>query len=272
MKGGGFDESVLETALDRNDVLSALAAEPHHRQELQDAFALSKTTCHRIIRSFDEKGLIRRTEAGYELTLLGLIVENQVSEFEAIVETGYRLAPLLELFETADEEFDWSVFTGSDVRWSVEQNQALIDSGVQRVQNAKRLRALDWTPVPDLYIERIFRIMMENGIRSEAIYPKDEVKTRLESFPDLHDELLERGEGHRYWVCEDVPPWGMTIYDDSLVELRAYERETGAYILDAISEDTAAVEWAEGVYSEYRDRAAPLTAVENLPDWGDYSW
>ena len=272
MTGGEFDEDVLQTAINRKDVLSALATEPHHRQEIQDRFDISKTTCHRIIRSFDEKGLIRRTEAGYEVTLLGHIIAKQVTQFEHVAETAYRLDPLLKLFESSDEEFDYSIFTDVDISWSVEQDQALIDSGVERVRNAERLRVLDWTPVPDLYIERLFGIMIENGIRSEAIYPKQEVKNRLENFPDLHDELLEAGTGSRYWVYEDVPPWGMTIYDDAVVELRAYDRETGAYVLDATSNDAPAVEWAENVFTKYRSHADPLTDVDDLPDWGDYSW
>jgi len=272
MREGEFDDDVLETALARKGILLALAAEPHHRRELQEAFDISKTTCHRIIRSFDEKGLIRRTELGYEATLLGRIVAKQVSRFHDTVETAYRLGPLLDLLESSVEECDSTVFTDADVNWTVEQNQALIDSGVERVQDANVIRVLDWTPVPDLYIERIFQIMVENGTKSEAIYPKSEIRDRLERFPDLHDELLDEGERHRYWICEDVPPWGMTIYDDSLVELRAYDQETGAYILNATSNDSSAVQWAMNVFFEYRDRATPVTDADELPDWGDYSW
>lgn len=272
MTVGEFDEEVLETAIARKDVLRALAAEPHHRREIQAEFDVSKSTCHRIIQSFDEKGLLRRTEAGYEATLLGHIVAEQVDRFEDVVETAYRLDPLLELLESSGEAFDDSVFTDAGANWTVERGQALIDSGVERVRNAEVLRVLDWTSVPDLYIERIFRIMIENGTRGEAVYPRAEVENRLESFPDLHEELLEAGAGHRYWVHENVPPWGMTIYDDSLVELRAYEQRTGAYVLDATSDDPGVVRWAKDVFTDYRDRADPLTEVDGLPDWGDYSW
>ena len=269
---GEFDDDVLETAITRKGVLSALAAEPHYRRELQEEFDISKTTCHRIIRSFDEKGFVRRTDTGYEVTFLGRLVAEQISQFEETVETAYQLLPLLELCESADDEIDDSVFTDGDVSWEVERAQPSLDKGVERVRNADVLRVIDWTPVPDLYIERIFEIMIENGTKSEAVYPADEIQTRIECFPDLHDELLEEGAGHRYWVNEDVPPWGITIYDDSLVELRAYEQETGAYILEASSDDTKAVEWAVNLFTEYRSRATPLTNVSDLPDWGDYSW
>lgn len=269
---GDFDEEVLEIALNRKDVLLALAAGPRHRRELQEGFDISKTTCHRIIRSFDENALIQRTESGYEVTLLGRIVAEQVSRFEETVETAYRLDPLLGLFESNEGDIDDSVFTEGDVQWSVEREQPSLDTGVERVRNADVLRVLDWTPVPDLYLERIFEIMAENGTRSEAVYPRDEIRSRLERFPDLHDHLLEAGNGHRYWAHEDVPPWGMTIYDDSLVELRAYDQDSGAYVLEATSDDERAVSWAMDVFTDYRGRAARLTDIAELPDWGDYSW
>lgn len=91
MTVGEFDDDVLETALDRRVVLSALATEPHHRRDLQQEFDISKTTCHRIVRSFDEKGLVRRTESGYVATLLGRIVAEQVARFEEVVRTAYRM-------------------------------------------------------------------------------------------------------------------------------------------------------------------------------------
>lgn len=269
---GEFDEETLEIAVDRKDVLLALAAEPHHRRELQEEFDISKTTCHRIIRSFDENSFVQRTETGYEVTLLGRIVAEQVSRFEETVETAYRLDPLLRLIESSEEDIDDSVFTDSDVQWSVEREQPSLDTGVERVQNADVLRVLDWTQVPDLYLERIFDIMVENGTRSEAVYPKDEIQNRLERFPDLHDHLLEAGNGHRYWVYEEVPPWGMTIYDDSLVELRAYDQESGAHVLEATADDERAVRWAMDIFTDYRDRATRLTDMAELPDWGDYSW
>lgn len=269
---GEFDDDVLETVVDRKDVLLALATEPRHRRELQESFDISKTTCHRIVRSFDERGLVRRTEDGYEATVLGRIVAEQLARFEETVETAYRLAPLLELFESADEPFDRTVVTDAEVNWEVEREQASLDRGVERVRNADLLRVVDWAPVPDLYIERIFQIMAENGTDSEAVYPESVVQSRLERFPDLHRRLSEASGSHRYWVHEDVPPWGMTIYDDSLVELRAYEPETGAYVLDASSEHPDAVDWAMDVFTDYRDRADPLTEFPDLPDWGDYSW
>ncbi len=268
-----LDEDVLETVVTRKPALMTLAEGPCHRRELESELEVSKTTCHRIVRSFDEKGLIRQTDEGYELTLLGRILAEEVRRFERTIITATSLSPLLELLESSPTGVDYDIFSDPDVSWTVNQDQSsTIDRGVSYVRNAEVLRVLDWTPVPDLYLERIFQIMAEDGMRAESIYPGREIRERLEQFPDLHRKLAESGARARYWVYNDVPPWGMSLYDDSLVQLRAYDQESGAYVLDAVSEHPKAVGWGFQVFSEYRDRARPLTEVGGLPDWGDYTW
>lgn len=268
-----FDDDLLEVAVHRMDALETLATEPRHRRELQEELSVSKTTCHRIVRTFDEWGLVRRTDEGYALTLLGRVVADRTVSFADNVASATRLQPLFELFESTDRELDDSVFVDDRVEWTVEQTGTFsADRGVERVRDTELLRVLDWTPVPDLYHEKILRILAENQAKVESIYPKSEVKDRLERFPDLHDELLDAGARPRYWIYDDVPPWGMSIYDDSLVELRAYEQQSGAYLLDAVADAPEAVEWALDIFGEYRDRARSLPDVEGLPDWGDYTW
>lgn len=268
-----FDPELLELAVTRRPVLAALAEEPHHRRELQDRLDISKTTCHRIIRSFDEHGLVRRTGSGYGLTTLGRVLAEQVARFEETAETASQLQPLLEQFEASDDAFDIDLFTDPAVDWTVDRSRTFtIDRGVDHVERSDVIRVLDWTPVPELYLDEIFQLIAEDQMRAESIYPKAEVRARLEDFPDLHDELIEAGAEARYWVHEDVPPWGLTIYGDSLVELRAYDQQSGAAILDATTEHPRAVDWAMTVFAEYRDQAEPVTAFDDLPDWGDYSW
>lgn len=268
-----FDAELLELAVARKDALAVLSEGPHRRRGLQEALGVSKTTSHRILRSFEERGLTRRTEDGHELTLFGRIVADRTARFEAGVERATRLRRLFGLFETTPESFEYDVFRDPDVDWTVAESESYsIDRGIERVRGVDVLRVLDWTPVPDLYHEEILRILADDAARVESVYPKSEVKDRLEQFPDRHEELIEAGTRPRYWVYEDVPPWGMSIYDDELVELRAYDQQSGAYLLDATSNHPDAVDWALEIFAAYRDRASPVTAFDDLPDWGDYAW
>ena len=110
-----FDDDILEIAVNRRSVLAVLAREPHDRRALEESLAVSKATCHRIVRSFEEWGLIRRTDRGYELTEVGAEVAAQLEAFERNIETAYRLTPLLEAFESAGVDFDVELFTDATV-------------------------------------------------------------------------------------------------------------------------------------------------------------
>jgi predicted transcriptional regulator len=270
MEAGEFDEELLETAVQRRGAFRTLRNGPHHRRELQRTLDISKTTCHRIVRTFDEEGLINRTADGYVLTELGHIVAREVLEFEEAVETAFLMEPLLELFEADDTQFDRSLITDERVDWAVDRDSAQgLDRGMERVREADTLRVMDWTPVPELYIERIFEIIAEEGIRAESIYPASRVRSRFEKFPDLHAELRDSDSENKYWIHDGVPTWGMSIYDDALVELRAVEPDTGAPIIEASSQDPPAVEWALSVWEAYREKADPLADRDELPDWTD---
>lgn len=269
----GSDNELLEIAVDRKEALSVLADGPRHREALQEEIGVSKTTCHRIIRAFDEQGLIRRTDDGYALTLFGQLVAQQAARFDDRLDTATRLRPLLDEFESWDEEFDPEIFTREDIEWEIHADESFsIDRGVERIRGTRLLRVLDWNSVPDLYYETILEMLASNEAKVESVYPASEVRRRLERFPDLHDELIESGASPRYWIYEDVPTWGMSIYDDSLVELRAYEPQSGGHIIDAVTESPVAVDWACDVFADYRERAKPVTAVDGLADWGDYTW
>lgn len=270
MEGRVFDDGLLETAVDRKGVLRTLRDAPQHRSDLEQTLDLSKTTCHRIIRSFDEEGLVRRTDEGYDLTPLGRIVADQVLKFEETVETAFLMRPLLEQFEADDTPFDRSLITDERVDWSVDTDSPLgLDRGMDRVRDTDTLRVMDWTPVPALYIEKIFEIIVEQDIRAESIYPASRVRSRLKQFPDLHADLRESDTEKEYWLYDDVPTWGMSIYDESLLELRAFEPETGVPMLEASSRDQPAIQWALNVWEDHRRRAERLDDRDDLPDWED---
>lgn len=264
-----FDDELLETAVKRRPALSALAEGPRHRRELQEALDCSKATCHRIVRSFDEKGLLRRTDRGYELTGLGRALEAQVGAFERNVLTACRLEPLLEAFESAPVDFDLEPFADATVtRPEPDDPSPPIHRYLELFREARRIRTLARTSfVPPLYIEEIFEAAFEgNSEGGIAIYPKSVVEKRYEEYPEIHRRVAEEGIPIRYRVY-DTCPFGMTIYDDDHVGLRAYDEDTGVLVLFADTDDPGAVAWAEDVFEYYYERSEPLSAFDEFPDW-----
>jgi predicted transcriptional regulator len=264
-----FDSEVLETAVERTAVLAVLADGPRHRRELQEALDVSKATCHRIVRSFDEKGLLRRTEEGYALTALGRAVEEQVGAFERNVEAAYQLTPLLDAFERTPLEFDLELFADAAVtRPEPDDPTPPVHRYLELFERSETVRTVARTSfVPPLYLEEIFETAFEPGDHGGlVIYPKSVVQTRYEEYREWHRRVAEEGIPVRYRVY-DRSPFGMTIYDDDHVALRAYDEDTDALVLFADTDDPDAVAWAEDVFDHYYERSEPLSAFDAFPDW-----
>lgn len=265
-----FDADVLETALERREILAALADAPYHRQEIQEAFDVSKTTCHRIVRTFDEQGLLRRTDNGYTLSTKGELVAAQAEDYYANVRAACLLAPIAAAFEATPLEFDLEHFADARItRPTPDDPTRPINQDFQLFQDSETHITVDGNQyIPPLYMEKLAEIVVDEGMRFEHILPPDILSDRLSMFEDLHRRQL-RGDIDAmvtYRVCEDVP-FGLVLYDHSHVVVRAYDDETGSVTVMADTDDPAAVSWAEDVIGHYRERAQPPEAVEGVPDW-----
>lgn len=263
-----LDEDVLETILTRKEILQGFAEEPRHRRELEEAFDISKTTCHRIIRSFDENGLVRRTDDGYGLSQLGMAVTEQVEEFERNVRSAYQLEPLLDTFESADVDFDVELFADATItRPQPENPSPPINRYLELFQEAETIRTLDRASfIPPLYVEEILTYGIEVDGGGIAIYPKSVIETRHTEYADIHREIYEEGLPLRYRIHDDVP-FGMNIYGGDHVGLRAYDDETGNLLLFADTDDPDAIAWAMDVFEHYYEESKPPSAFDDLPDW-----
>jgi len=265
---GEFDEEILTTAVERRPVLAALARNPHHRTELQEELGLSKTTCHRIVRTFDDRGLLRRTDRGYELTQLGEILHERVEEFESAIRAAYRLQPLVAAYDDTDIRFELDLFMDATVtRPEPGDPYPFVDRTMDLFRESDTIRVIDCNPlVPPMYIERMLEIALETGMRGEFIVTEEIARGNMQQFPELQRQVAEsdRTSG-KYFVYEEIP-LGLALYDDHL-DVRVYDEETGAPTLYVDTDNPDALEWAEDVYAEYRDRAEPASALDGFPEW-----
>jgi hypothetical protein len=179
MTGDAFDDEILETAVARRPALSALAAGPRHRRELQAELDVSKTTCHRIVSTFDEYGLLRRTDDGYELTAKGKLLETYVDEYYRYVRTTFLLEPLVTAFEESDAEFDVELFADARITRAGLRRRHRLDSGDGRYRRpgggrvgrgrARTLPGEGRTPVG---VRRPSRLDARRGSRRLTLRPR----------------------------------------------------------------------------------------------------
>lgn len=263
---GGDD--LLALAVRRKAALAALATEPHHRRELQETLDASKTTCHRIIRSFREAGLIRQTDGGYTLTELGQAVESKVTDFERGVQTAIDLEPLLTAAEAAAVEIDIDLFSDATITHPTPEDPSPpVERFLELFRDSETIRTIDRTSfAPPLYIEEMLEMSMEHDRTGVAVLPESVIETRFAEYPDLHRRVADADAPIRY-RAHDAVPFGLTVFDDDHIGLRAYDDETGAPVVFVDTDDPAAVEWGIETFEHYYEASTPVSAVDSVPDW-----
>lgn len=255
---GEQDGGLLAETVDRRAALEALAEGPLHRKELEDRLDVSKTTCHRIIRHFDDRGIIRRTDDGYRLSRLGEVVAEEIGRAAVTVKTARELEPLLRAFEPTDVAFEISMFVDATVtRAQPDDPYPPISRFMELLRESNTLRSLDRTSIAPLYTDEIFNLIFEEGLEVEAIYPESVVEKLISEYDEPHRRAADVGR-MTYRVFDDVT-FGMSLFDDR-VGLRAYDAGTGALLLFADTDDPEALSWAEEVYDHFREGA-------RVPDW-----
>lgn len=263
-----FSEELLAIAVERRGALAALSREPHHREELESELDVSKTTCHRIVRTFDDRGLLRRTDSGYVLTPLGKQLSALVSEFESNVRLAYRLQPLLAEFDAADIEFELEYFRNATITEPEPGNPyPFADRTMELFRDSETIRVVDCNPlVPPVYIEKMLEIALETGMQGEFIVTPEIALGNMQEFPDLQRQVAESEDTTgNYLVSEDIE-FGMALYDSHL-DLRVYDEETGTPVLYVDTGDPAAIEWGQSLYERFRERTAPACTLDEYPDW-----
>lgn len=268
MTGGAFDETILKTAVQRRDVLTALARSPRHRRELQEELDISKTTCHRIVRTFDDNGLLDRTDSGYALTRRGELLETYVDEYARNVRATFELAPLVAAFADLPVDFDVELFADAAVTRPDPNDPTIpLNREFDLFRDADYFTVVDTNQhVPPLYLERVLDIAIEDGKRAEHIAPKAVIQKRLDEFPDVHQRHDDVDAELTYRVCDEAT-FGLTLYEHDHVVLRAYDDDTGSITLLVDTDDPGAVSWAGDVVEHYRGRADPPSTYGDLPDW-----
>lgn len=261
------DGEFLVELVSRRPVFRVLDRGPASRRELEDRLDISRSTCHRIVRSFEDKGLIARSGDRYELTGVGQAVCEAINRFARNVDTATDLGKLLNELDRAGVTVDLDAFAGATItRARPSDPYRPVSRFMQLLQQSSTLRTFDKTAIPPPYVDEIAQQVIEDGLTVEAIYER-EVATRLFSGPP---QSLRAAVESGQFVVEVHPeiPFGICILDDR-IGVRAHSPESGADTVFVDTDDTEAYAWAEKVFRSYRAEARQLADINlgSVPDW-----
>ena len=257
-----MSEELVELAR-RASALTILREGTLNRRELQERLEVSRPTVHRLTRSFEDRGLVERSDGELALTPVGEIITETVIEFQRTVQTARRIEPFFEVVSDCDPVFVREAFADATVTTADPGDPY---SGVRRfmtlVENSDTLRGIDPTAINPLHLDELHEQIID-GMETDAVFLPEVVESLIESNPDRAREAFE--SGNLTLRTHDDIPFGITLCDDR-IGVGIYDNDTGLLKTYIDTDAPAAREWAEAVYLEYRDRSTYLADHPELSD------
>lgn len=246
----------------RAPVLEALREEgAMDRRELEQHLDVSKSTVHRFTRSLRENGLIERSGGAFVLTPVGEVSAEEVAAFKASIETTWELAPVLRVARAHGVDIDVAVFTDTTVTTAEPGNPYRpVNRFMSLVTETDTLHGLDPASINPLHIDDIYERII-NGMETDVVFPSSVIENLLTSNPERAEQAFE--SGNLTLRVHDDLPFGLTLCDDR-IGVGIYDDDTGLLRTYADTAAPAAHEWAETVYTKYRNTATELSEHPDL--------
>lgn len=243
-------------------VLQVLQREgPVDRRELEQHLSVSKSTVHRFTRSLREHGLIERSGGEFVLTSLGEMSIEEITAFETSIETLWELAPVLEVASANGIDISVAAFADATVTIAEPGNPYRpVNRFMSLMNETDTLCGLDPASINPLHLDEIYERIV-TGMKTDVVFRPAVVEELLISNPERAQTAFE--SGNLTIRTHDDLPFGLTLYDDQ-IGVGIYGEEMGLLRMYVDTDAPAAYEWAEEVYTDYRDKAIELTEHTEL--------
>lgn len=251
----------LALSSNRVTVLEALAEEPHTRGGLADVTGASQPTLGRILRDFEERRWITRTEAGYEATPTGRLVANGLTELLAILETEEKLRPVVEWLPAEELAFDVGRLRDATITVpSRTRPSAPVKRVIGLLREARDVRACSYA-FNEGSLEAVHERVVAEEQRFEGVFSRTAIDALVEDDSlraKLHELLASDDAAVR--SHPDEIPIAITIADGRVLLM---VRDDDGVLQAAIdTDDPEVLSWARSVHEEYWSAATPLEVGE----------
>lgn len=249
----GTDE--LVDTIRHGPILEELLKGPLDRREIERRVDVSRTTSHRMTRWLDERNLIEKSEGEFSLTGQGEIVAEETLRYERNIQSGRRLAPLLEVICDHHKEFVIEPFADATVTTAEPDDPYRpIERFVSLFRETDTFRGFNTTQMAPLSVEE-FHQRIRDEMETELIYLPDVIEKLCSTAPERASEAFE--SDHLTLRTRDALPYGLAIFDNR-VGIGGYDKETGQLRVFVDTDAAIAREWAESVYASFRADSDPL--------------
>ena len=247
----------LTLSANRIAVLEALAEEPHTRSDLAEATGASQPTIGRILRDFEERRWITRTEREYEATATGRLVAAGLTDLLAILETEEKLRPVMAWLPADVMTFDLRRLHDATITVpSRTRPNAPVQRALEMLREAEGVRACSHA-----FNEQSLAVIRKQVIGGrqtfEGVFSRTAIAALAED-DSLDTQLRElaSSNGAAIRIHPEEIPIAITIADD---QVHLMLRDDDGVLQAAIdTDDPEVLSWARSVHESYWSEAKPL--------------
>lgn len=256
------DRDLLLDVIRHAPGLEALVDDPCDRRGLERRLDVSKTTSYRVTRSFEDLGLIEKSEGRYALTAAGEEIREAVTTFVTNALTAVRLGPVLEAVHDTALAFDLEAFTKATVTTPTDDDpHSPQNRYITLLEETNSVRVMDSNTIVPGHIGEI-RQRIVNGMDTVTIETPEVIARQLAKYPEKCHEACTSGHWTLY-LHDDLP--FCLVVSDFRVGIGVLETDARGLQVFADTDSPEAREWAEAVFESYRNESVQ---VEEISPWG----
>lgn len=250
MERENLTDNLLVDIVKRASLFELLSDGPREANELVENLDMSRSTVHRTTHSFVENGLVRESDAGFELTGFGDAVADEVTDFRTRVASANKLEEFLNTIEPTDVDVPIERFADADVTHpKPRQPHFAVKRIIELIEESESLQIFS-SVISPFYIDVAYREIMA-GTEIDVIFDQQIVEIIASEYAERATEAARTGK-FEIRVRDDVP-FELFVFD-GCIGMAAHD-DNGIARVFVETDSPEAVEWAEGVYESYRDAA-----------------
>ncbi|MFC7133934.1 MULTISPECIES: tetratricopeptide repeat protein [Salinibaculum] len=232
---------------------------PLATRDVVDAVSQSRSTVTRALGELRDAGLVGKRDGGYEASVAGTMAAEQYRRHEtamgAIFDSRELLAPIPESHAPPVEFLTGAETILADEDIPVRPLEAISE----RVRGADAVRAYLPTLVNTHLLRVWHRVVVDDGVDSEALFDPDLLTVLKGQYPQILSEMAAADDFSAFAVSG--PPYGVFLTTHGKREVAGLVvYEDGTAVRGVVVNDTDdAVEWATDVLGTVRSEADAVT-------------
>jgi predicted transcriptional regulator len=248
--------AVLETVLQRREILTCLLNEPSDKRALVDALGISRATVDRSVRELETLGLLTYGDGRFTVTAIGELATFGLCDLAETITLRQQLAPFLQWVPAGSLDIDLHHLADAELLVPEPGDPwAMVNRHVQVLKDMTSLRCL--LPLTGLHaIEVLHDRIVHASARCEAVIEPCVADT-FRSSPDYADRVEDMRATDRFelFVYEGSLPYFLGVFAEQ-VQIGVDEDNQPRAMLETAAAEVR--EWAEQTYNEYKQQAEPI--------------